>query len=626
MFEKFTKNFAKDLIKLSLLPRRVKQLLLLLLDFIALSFSLWLAFALRLGEFFPAYEIQRDIWLFILVPVVTIPIFIIRGLYQTVLQFMGSRVIWVIVTSITFATLAIGFGMMMVREVTFPRSIFFMYWYIAIMATLATRYLPYLLIYSYTKKIRSLKSVAIYGCGQAGTTLAENINSGSSYNLVAIIDDDKTKVGTVLRSVKVYSPEDIDVLIKKKQLQLILLAMPSIGKARRFQILRNLAKYPVEVMELPSVENIIDGKVTVDDIRRVHVADILGREPVKPDTRLLKSSIAGKNVLITGAGGSIGSELTRQVIDLNPRKVILFERCEYNLYTIHQEVKSRAEHVEVVPILGTITHENQLDDVFKSHQVQTVYHAAAYKHVPMVEANPIAGIWNNIIGTFRAASSASANGVELFVLISTDKAVRPTSIMGATKRFAELILQGINSNGGKTCFTMVRFGNVLDSAGSVVPLFRKQIRNGGPVTITDKDMTRYFMTIPEAVQLVIQAGSMAKGGEVFVLDMGDPVNIYDLARSMIYLSDLTPIDEKNPGGDIAIKTIGLRPGEKLYEELLIGDEDQTTEHPRIRKANEKKHDWKTIQTAISEFTEICKKQDTDAARTLIGKYIEEYKP
>lgn len=469
--------------------------------------------------------------------------------------------------------------------------------------------------------------VAIYGSGEAGAMLSESIQNSNRYKLVAMIDDDDKKHGTVINSQMVHSPNVIEKLISENHIKLILLAIPSIGKTHRRKILKSISQYPVNVMELPSVENIIEGRVTINDVKKVDVEDILGREPVEPVQALLCQNITGKTVLVTGAGGSIGSELCRQIIMLKPEIIILFEQSEFNLYTIHQELVNAKSDIKIIPILASVQNRVKLQSVFNKYNINTVYHAAAYKHVPMVENNPCAAISNNIIGTYHLVTAALENNVNTFVFISTDKAVRPTNVMGATKRFAELILQGLNTkNSSGTCFTMVRFGNVLDSAGSVVPLFREQIKNGGPVTLTHLEITRYFMSIPEAVQLVIQAGAMANGGEVFVLDMGESIKIKDLAEKMIYLSGFTPIDDENPEGDIAINIIGLRPGEKLYEELLIGNNTSQTDHPGIMKANEKHLNWSIIENAIQEFEDACKNQNDPLILELLQKYVTDYTP
>ena len=388
-------------------------------------------------------------------------------------------------------------------------------------------------------------------------------------------------------------------------------------------MLTKLASLPIEVSVLPSLENIIDGKVSIDNIKNVDVVDILGRSSVLPKKELLRQNIQSKNILITGAGGSIGSELSRQIINLEPNKVVLLDNSEYNLYSIKLELEAISQKIDVIPALCTVTNFNQLKNIIINNEVDTIFHAAAYKHVPLVELNPISGIYNNVIGTYNVAKIANDLGLDRMVLISTDKAVRPTNVMGASKRMSELVLQAYSEK-SDCCFSMVRFGNVLDSAGSVVPLFRKQIKNGGPVTVTHKDITRYFMSIPEASQLVIQAGSMAKGGDVFVLDMGEPIKIVDLAYKMIYLSGFTPIDKDNKDGDIMIKYTGLRPGEKLYEELLIGDNVVSSEHPMIMRAIENKISMSDMIECISVIKDARDRQDVEIINKLLLKYVDGY--
>jgi len=469
--------------------------------------------------------------------------------------------------------------------------------------------------------------VAIYGGGQAGILLSNSIEKSHKYTLNAFFDDDSARVGTIINSKRVFSGKDIERIIDEKKIKIILIAIPSLGKAKRRELLKNISKYPVSVMELPSVENIIDGNVTVDDIREVKVEDLLGREAVEPKEKLLDIKVKGKSILITGAGGSIGSELCRQILRLNPTSLVLFDNNEFNLYAIYEELIALKVDILIIPVMASIHNSSLFKIILQKYSVNTIYHAAAYKHVPMVESNPCAGAYNNIIGTYRCAISAIESNVETFILISTDKAVRPTNVMGATKRFAELILQALNmKNNSSTCFSMVRFGNVLDSTGSVLPKFREQIRKGGPITVTHRNVIRYFMSIPEAVQLVLQSAGMANGGEVFVLDMGEPVNIYEMAKSMIYLSGLTPCDSEHPDGDITIKITGLRPGEKLYEELLIGDNPEKTAHPLIMKADENKLDFSVITLAVDEIMQACRKEDKKQIIILLKKYIPEFTP
>ncbi len=602
-------------------------MLLLVTDCIVLPVSMYLAYSLKLGRLVPLQEIQKYWWILFLLPLVNIPIYMKSGIYHSVLQYLGMNAIKATIESVSLSILIIGFLMLLVKDLSFPRSVLIIFWFVAIIMTIGDRYFARWLLYSFIDRNgKGDKSVAIYGAGKAGAMLVDSIRQNDKYKLIGLIDDDPQKWGTILNSELIHPPEDIQEMIRKNELRLIFIAIPSLTSSVRRELLSTITQYPVEVRVLPGLEKIMDGRVSVENVVQVQVEDILGRGPVAPSRDLLKKNIAGKSILVTGAGGSIGSELCRQILELNPDKLVLLERSEYNLYTIMQDEIVREHGDKVVPILGSILNEEQLYKTLLTHNIQTVYHAAAYKHVPMVEINPIAGVWNNVIGTNRVASAAANAGVELFVLISTDKAVRPTNVMGASKRFAELILQAMNQEHPRTCFTMVRFGNVLDSAGSVVPLFRKQIADGGPVTVTHPDVLRYFMSIPEAVQLVIQAGAMSEGGEVFLLDMGKPIKILDLARKMIYLSGFEPLDDKSQRGDIPIEITGLRPGEKLYEELLISSNPIQTEHPRIMKANEYFFEPDIIKEAVNEMSQHCNEHDKNAVIQTLQKFVNEYTP
>jgi FlaA1/EpsC-like NDP-sugar epimerase len=481
-------------------------------------------------------------------------------------------------------------------------------------------------LYSWQFLLSNKIPVIIYGAGSAGVQLEESLRKSIEYSPVAFIDDDPSKHGTIINYTRVHAFNELRGLIKIKKAKVILLGISSLSEIKKKEILKKLSKFPIEVKVIPSPADIVTGQVTIESIKHVDVRDILGRLAVEPKKSLLKKNIYDKNILITGAGGSIGSELCRQIQLLSPNKIILFDHSEFNLYTIHQELSKSKKKAEVISILASVTDAKCMEKVIHENKIHTIYHAAAYKHVPMVEMNVVEGVGNNILGTYQTAKAAIKYKVENFILISTDKAVRPTNVMGATKRFAEIILQGFNKRNSNTCFSMVRFGNVLDSAGSVVPLFRKQIKGGGPLTVTHKDITRYFMSIPEAVQLVLQAGAMAKGGDVFVLDMGEPIKIIDLAYKMIHLSGMTPVDKDNPEGDIKIKVTGLRPGEKLYEELLIGDNVMESSHPRIMQAKEKELAWNDIQFALKLFEQAHCEKDEILAIELLDKYVDGYTP
>ncbi|MGY8989668.1 MAG: SDR family NAD(P)-dependent oxidoreductase [Flavobacteriales bacterium] len=617
--------------KLLTLDRRYKQIITLAFDVIILVFSLWLSFFLQSDELISKH-MSNNWWLIISVPIIAIPIFIKTGLYRSVLQYTGIKVITTSFQSITITCIIATFihyygrGYFFEINHVLPRSIIPNFWFISNTFIITSRFLLKGIIYSWDTRVNKRKQTIIYGAGNAGVQLVESLTKSMDYAPVAFIDDDKQKEGTIINYLQIFSFESLEKVIKKFDVKLILLAIPSASQNRRVEILKKLSKFPLEVKVLPSVDNIVNGEVTIDSIKHVQVEDILGRDAVNPKENLLKKNIKGKNVLITGAGGSIGSELCRQILNLGPKKIVLFENSEFNLYSIHQELSQSRKRSEIIPKLATVTNLHQINKVISENQINTIFHAAAYKHVPMVEMNISEGVYNNVIGTYNVAKAAIENKVENMLLISTDKAVRPTNIMGASKRFSELVLQAYSDENSPTCFSIVRFGNVLDSAGSVVPLFRKQIKKGGPVTVTHRNITRYFMSIPEAVQLVLQAGAMAKGGDVFVLDMGDPIKILDLAYRMIHLSGLKPIDTENPNGDIKIKFTGLRLGEKLYEELLIGDNVIQSEHPRIMQAREEKLSLDIVKKKITEISKFREKQDDIAIKDILLKNVNGYQP
>jgi FlaA1/EpsC-like NDP-sugar epimerase len=610
-------------LKLQNLERIYKQFIMLFVDVLTLVLALWVAFVLRIGEPFPIEYIYPSWWIFIAIPVIMIPLFVKLGLYRAVLQYIGIKVIATTFQATTIACLIVGFLMMFFRESNLPRSVLPIFWFIVNVFVITSRFLFKGYLYSWDSFINSRKRTIIYGAGNAGVQIVESLKKSAVYAPIAFIDDDKGKQGTILNYLEVFPFSSIDRLIREKGIKVLLFAIPSADHQERTQILKKLTNYPLEVKILPSVENIVNGIVSLDKIKHVGVADILGRDSVEPNQKLLERNINNKNILITGAGGSIGSELARQLVTLAPSKIVLLDNSEFNLYTIHQELSSLLINIEVIPSLCTATNYYQLRKIISKHQINIIYHAAAYKHVPMVEMNIVSGVYNNVVGTYNVAKAADEFKVESMVLVSTDKAVRPTNIMGASKRFAELVLQAF-SDKSSTCFSMVRFGNVLDSAGSVVPLFRHQIKQGGPVTVTHRNITRYFMTIPESVQLVLQAGAMAKGGDVFVLDMGDPIKIIDLAYKMIHLSGLTPIDNENPDGDIRIEFTGLRPGEKLYEELLIGNDVVQSEHPRIMQAKENKLPLEKVMKCIEVIKIAREEQEDIVVKELLLKYVDGY--
>lgn len=609
--------------KLSEFSRNTKRALLVAIDFIALPVALWAGYALRLGEWWPQSMLD-EWWLFIAAPLVAVPIFIRMGLYRAVLRYVGSKALITIIKAITITTLILLAFVVMLQIHGVPRSVFFSFWLLSLLFIAGSRLFLRGYIYTYTRRKINKQPVVVYGAGSAGADLVKAMQSGWEYEPIAFLDDDVEKKGVEIHGVKVYSPDQVPSLIDEEKISQILLAMPSLSPRHRRKILEKLEVHPVHVRTLPGIADLVSGKATVSDIREVDVGDVLGRNVIPPVPALIEQCIRGKNVMVTGAGGSIGAELCRQIIEFAPSRLVLFEQSEFALYKIEKELEVYNIKLEVIAVLGSVTDYVRVESVLRSFGVHTVYHAAAYKHVPLVEHNPIEGLQNNVFGTWRTAEAAKATGVETFVLISTDKAVRPTNIMGATKRLAELVLQGMSDESNTTRFTMVRFGNVLDSSGSVIPLFRKQIKNGGPVTVTHSEVTRFFMTIPEAAQLVLQAGSLGEGGDVFVLEMGDSIKIDDLARSMIHLSGLEVCDEDNPDGDIVIEYTGLRPGEKLYEELLIGDNVTGTEHPKIMRAAEEKLSWEQLLNYRNKFEEAIKNFETLKIKLLLEEVVSGY--
>ncbi len=612
------------------LPATTRRLLLAFGDVLAVLVAVWAAFALRLGDWWPEL-LQEVVWLFPLAVVILLPSFALAGLYRPILRYADESLLHAIVLGASVGLLLMMAVWVFLREGIVPRSSWLIAWLLLIALVGGSR----LLLRRYLRRRFRLSTpripVIIYGAGEAGAQLIQALRYGAEFEPVAFVDDNPRLWGSVILGLNVWSASRLPRLIARHQAGLILLALPSASHRRRREILEALAGLPVRVLALPTLGELTSGARRIDEFREIEVEDILGRDSVQPNLELLRARVHDKTVLVTGAGGSIGAELCRQIVPLRPRRLVLFERSEYALYAIEQELQAISGNmslpqVELFPLLGSVVHRRRLQVVMERFGVDTVYHAAAYKHVPIVEHNPIEGVRNNIFGTWYAAEAAEAAGVETFVLISTDKAVRPTNVMGATKRVAELILQGRAEEGGSTRLCMVRFGNVLDSSGSVVPLFREQIRRGGPVTVTHPDVERYFMTIPEAAQLVIQASALAQGGEVFLLDMGEPVRILDLAERMIRLSGQTVRDEAHPNGDIDIQFTGLRSGEKLREELLIGNDDVPTTHPMIRRAREGHLPWPVIREHLDRLDAAAHRFDYPAVRTLLQELVAGYQP
>ena len=566
-------------------PRKIKRAIMLATDVVGLTLALWSSYALRFAEPFNLEYLTPAFPLFGLVPLVGLFVFIRIGLYRAVIRFMGHRIIWSVFYGTVILSLALYAMAFVLRIDPFPRSIPINFALVSLVyvggSRLIARYYYHHMVGQFNERV----PVVIYGASGAGVQLINALGQSAEYDPVAFIDESPVLRNAQVAGLKVYSPDDLTQLIKKFSVQQVLLALPNATGPERQRIVEYLADFPVRVQTIPSMPEIIQGR-SVDALAEIGPTDLLNRESVAPITELYESSIQGKVVMVTGAGGSIGSEISRQAAANGASKLVLFEVSEFALYNIERELSAEGYGEILVPLLGNVCDSARVNRVLKEHSVQTVYHAAAYKHVPIVENNVVEGFRNNAMGTQALAVAAMENQVERFVLISTDKAVRPTNVMGATKRVAELFIQDLATRDSQTRFGMVRFGNVLGSSGSVIPVFQNQIRSGGPVTVTHKEITRYFMTIPEAASLVIQAGAMARGGDVFVLDMGKPVKIVELARRMIHLAGLTVRDENNPEGDIAIEFLGLRAGEKLYEELLIGEEVEATEHPKIMRANE----------------------------------------
>lgn len=598
------------------LPRKIKRLISIFFDIIFIITSYFGALGVRLD--FQNEVLKLENWIqIIVVSLFSILLFIRLGLYRAVLRFISIRFTKVVIIGTMFSTIFLLFTAFFL-QVSLPRTTLFFYFMFLSIFIISTRFLARSL-FGYNKIDKT--KVIIYGAGKCGRQLLTALNQHSNYLVVGFVDDDKNLHRTVMHGVSVYDPKLLDNLIKIGNVKKILLAIPSANQIQRRNIISRISEYKCEILTVPGVEDIVSGKFHLTSLNQISISDLLGRDVVKPIENLLNQDIKNKNVMVTGAGGSIGSELCRQIIKQQPKKLILFELNEFSLYQIHQELLKnqfvQENKTELIPLLGTVQRKHRLDTIMRTFKVETVYHAAAYKHVPLVEYNVVEGIRNNIFGTLYCAQAAVDAGVSTFVLISTDKAVRPTNIMGTTKRVAELILQGLAKKQNITRFCMVRFGNVLGSSGSVVPLFSRQIQEGGPITVTHKEITRFFMTIPEAASLVIQAGAMGETGEVFVLDMGEPVKIYDLAIKMINLSGLSLKDEKNPNGDIEIQITGLRPGEKLYEELLIGENVHGTNHPRIMAATEIMIEWDELSSILEQLDKLCSEYKISDIRNLL---------
>lgn len=625
--------------------RATKWLLVMLLDTAMAVTAMWMAFSLRLDMLHWPTGMQ---WVaYLLAPVLAIPVFIKFGLYRAIFRYTGLAALAATAQAILVYGILLCILLQWQQWPGIPRTIGLLQPVMFLVLVGTSRALARFWLANPAKAARNVEGrLLIYGAGSAGVQTATAIGVTGQYKLVGFIDDDVAKMRRSINGAPVFGPDKLSEIIERHQVSDILLALPSVSRERRNSIIENLRGHPVHIRTLPGWADLASGRVTVRDFRELGVEDLLGRTPVPPAADLLARDLMGQVVLITGAGGSIGSELCRQIVLQQPRQLLLVEHSEYGLYAIHQELQAVCSAnklpVELVPLLGSVVNYPRMSALCRQYRPAIVYHAAAYKHVPMVESNAGEGIANNVYGTLCMARAALENSVARFVLISTDKAVRPTNVMGASKRMAELVLQALANDaapvffGGdaapgmpqanQTCFTMVRFGNVLDSSGSVVPLFRRQLAEGGPLTVTHAEVTRYFMTIPEAAQLVLQAGAMAVGGDVFVLDMGAPVKILDLARRMVELSGLRVREEGSSTGDIQIRITGLRPGEKLYEELLIGDNPETTAHPRIMKAHEPCLPWTQLAPDLQTLCAAAQVNDVDAIRAMLKRHVQGFQP
>ncbi|WP_435927094.1 polysaccharide biosynthesis protein [Dryocola sp. BD613] len=607
------------------LPRPLKRIITLAIDVVLLLCAFWFAFWVRIDSMTPLNSLPH--WELILsIILITLVFFVKLGLYRAVIRYITAKVLVAVsVGMVASAILLIVTAFY--TNVYLPRTIPFIYFSFGMLMIAGSRLALRMII---SRGLRLGTKVIIYGAGASGRQLLPALSQAAEYYPVAFVDDNPLLQGSVMHGVTVYAPEKLIWLVEKYEVKKILLAMPSASRSRKNEVIKMLEGLPCEVLSIPGMVELVEGKARIDSLKKVSITDLLGRDPVDPVPELIAKNIHAKVVMVTGAGGSIGSELCRQILRNAPQALVLYEMSEFALYAIERELAAYiAEHkltIMLYPVLGNVQNQAHIEKVLQRLHVATIYHAAAYKHVPLVEYNVADGVRNNVFGTLACAQAAIQCQVANFVLISTDKAVRPTNTMGATKRMAELVLQALSAQHSATTFSMVRFGNVLGSSGSVVPLFEKQIDAGGPITLTHPDIIRYFMTIPEAAQLVIQAGAMGNGGDVFVLDMGEPVKIIDLAHRMVTLSGLTIRDASNVDGDIEIKTTGLRPGEKLFEELLIGENVSVTQHPRIMTANEVMLSWPELAKYLDELNIACTHFDQERIRELLLKAPTGFKP
>ena len=612
-------------------PRSIKRTITVSFDLFVVIFSLWLAFSLRYSEIY--IPPQTLWWIFIAAPAIAVPVFIKFGLYRAIIRYLGMQAIWTVVQATMLYEILFAVLVLLSNLEGVPRTVYAIQALLLLIIVGGTRLIARWWINSMengsnhlARNKKVVSPVIIYGAGSSGMQLAAALKQSYKYRPIAFIDDAIELHNHQINGLTVFPFTQLSHLIEQHGVTDLLLALPSVSRARRNELIRLLEPYSLHVRTLPSLIDLADGKVNVSDIQEVDIADLLGREAIEPIQNLLQANITNKIVMVTGAGGSIGSELCRTIIRLKPSSLVLYELNEFSLYAIERELESLDIAVPVFALLGNVQDQKRIESVCSRFNINTIYHAAAYKHVPMVEKNTSEGVRNNVFGTLSCVNAAIASKVETFVLISTDKAVRPTNTMGATKRFAELVLQGLAKEQSDTRLIMVRFGNVLGSSGSVVPLFREQIANGGPITVTDSRIIRYFMSIAEAAELVIQAGAMGQGGDVFVLDMGEPLRIVDLAKRMIHLSGYIEKNKENPEGDIEITYTGLRAGEKLYEELLIGDKVADTNHSKIMRAEEKVISWSELNNILPRLQNVNDQNNTEEVRTILVDYVDGFKP
>lgn len=636
----FNKSIAAPLLAL---PRPAKRGVVIALDVILMLVSVWIAFYLRIDQ--TGLPQLQQTYVYLLAPMLAIPVFVRFGLYRAIFRYTGMAALASTAKAVGVYAVLFFITLLLFKWEGVPRTLGLIQPLLLLLLVGSSRAIARFWLAGWSSKARHAAGrLLIYGAGEAGVETASALAIARRFVLLGFIDDDKTKAGRSINGVDIMAPGQVADAVERMGVTDILLAMPSLDRARRNEIIARLRELQVHVRTLPGMGDLASGRVTIQDFQELDVEDLLGRIPVPPDSTLLAKNLAGKTVLVTGAGGSIGSELCRQIMLQRPRLLVLVEHNEFGLYTIHRQLEGLcAEHelpVELVPLLASVGNFGRLKEICQLYRPATLYHAAAYKHVPLVESNPSEGVLNNVFGTLNMARAAMESGTAHFVLVSTDKAVRPTNVMGASKRMAEMVLQALaastsvrfllpdgtqtNEIRNNTVFAMVRFGNVLGSSGSVVPLFRKQLLDGGPLTVTHEEVTRYFMTIPEAAQLVLQAGAMAQGGDVFVLDMGKPVKIIDLARRMAQLSGLTLRDDRNPGGDIEIQITGLRPGEKLYEELLIGDNPEATAHERIMKAHEDFVAWPELSPVLVDMRHAATQNNEVVMKGILKQLVQGY--